>query len=114
MNNHRPLPRRPAAHGNNDRKIRAGTSRVIVLIRQFMAAKGLQIYDIASDLRCTEGNVVAVISMRGNFPISRAEAWSLALRLDGQEREEFLDAVALSALNARGMAVIDRLRGVNA
>jgi hypothetical protein len=112
-NRRRSLPRRPSTATLNGRHVRAGSARIVALVRQHMQAAGLVIYDLASELRTNEVTVLAYLSLRANFPASRADAWADALRLPhgSPEREEFLDCAALSALDVRGLAVVDRLRG---
>jgi hypothetical protein len=77
-----------------------------------MLANGLQLYDIASELRCTEGYVMTLLAQRANWPIKRTEAFADALRLvpGSPEREAFIEAGMLSALGDVGLAIVDRLR----
>ena len=108
----RPLPRRPSISSNNNRAIRAGSKRVVALMRQHMERHELQIYDIASELRCTEGYVFSILAHRANFPIARTEAFADALRMvpGTPEREAFIEAATLSVLGEQGLAIVDRLK----
>ena len=108
----RPLPRRPSISSNNNRAIRAGSKRVVAMIRQHMERHELQIYDIASELRCSEGYVFSILAHRANFPIARTEAFADALRMvpGTPEREAFIEAATLSVLGEQGLAIVDRLK----
>jgi hypothetical protein len=77
-----------------------------------MEANGLQIYDIASELRCTESYVLALLSHRANWTAKRTEDFADALRMvpGSPEREAFIEAGVLSALDDAGVALVDRLR----
>ena len=113
MNNQsRKFPSRTSVSSNNGRAIRAGSKRVVALMRQHMERNELQIYDIASELRCSEGYVFSILAHRANFPIARTEAFADALRMvpGTPEREAFIEAATLSVLGEQGLAIVDRLK----
>ena len=79
------------------------------LLMLHIQRRGWSIAEFGRHVGLTTGAISLIIHSKRKPWFERGEAWCAALELEGRDREEFLDAMAIAASPSRVATIVARL-----